>query len=119
MMTLLGAMARQEGFFVAGSRPAKNNNPGDIEAGKFTRAHGAIGSDGRFAIFRTTTDGYTCMAKLLDSAYHGMTIGDALAKYAPPVENQTSVYLAHILNWTGLKATDIISDHLELPGSGS
>jgi hypothetical protein len=114
-MTLLEAMARQEGFFAVGSRPKKNNNPGDIEYGKFARAHGAIGTDGRFAKFPTARDGYKAMAALLASAYHGMTVEAALNKYAPPIENQTNVYLAHVCEWTGLKPTDIISDHLELP----
>ena len=114
-MTLLAAMARQEGFFAAGSRPQKNNNPGDLEYGKFAKAHGAIGTDGRFAIFPDAATGYAAMAALLHSAYAGMTIEAALNKYAPPVENQTNVYLAHVCEWTGLQPTDIISDHLEIP----
>lgn len=114
-MTLLEAMARQEGALVPGSRPQRNNNPGDLEYGKFARAHGATGCDGRFAIFASIRDGYKAMAALLASAYCGMTIEDALNKYAPPVENNTNVYLSNVCGWTGLAPTDIISDHLELP----
>jgi hypothetical protein len=115
MMLLLEAMARMEGFFVAGSRPQRNRNPGDIEYGSFARAHGAIGGDPRFAIFPDIATGYQCQAALLAEHYRGMTIKDALNKYAPPVENQTDVYLKDILQWTGLQATDIISDYLEIP----
>jgi hypothetical protein len=115
MMKLLEAMARQEGFFVIGSRPQKNNNPGDIEYGGFASKNGAIKGDPRFAIFPDIETGYKAMAALLLEHYNGMTIEQALNKYAPPVENQTNVYIEHICEWTGLSPTDIISEHLELP----
>lgn len=115
MMTLLGAMARMEGFGVPGTRPTRNNNPGDLEYGKFARAHGAMGGDPRFAIFPTPQAGWLAMRALLASAYQGQTIGFALNHYAPPGENQTNVYLKNICEWSGLKPTDIISEHLELP----
>jgi hypothetical protein len=114
-MLLLEAMGRMEGFGKPGTRPTRNNNPGDIEYGRFAIAHGATGTDGRFAIFATPQAGYACMAALLGSAYAGMTIEAALNKYAPPVENNTNLYLQDILEWTGLQATDIISQHLDIP----
>jgi hypothetical protein len=116
-MLLLEAMARMEGYYVEGSRPNRNKNPGDIEYGNFARAHGAIDTDGRFAIFPSSAVGFNCMASLLREHYNGMTIEAALRKYAPPIENDDFVYLFNILKWTGLKATDIISDHLETPSA--
>ena len=107
-MTVLQAMAKQEGFYVPGSRPARNHNPGDIEYGKFARAHGAIGTDGRFAIFATDEDGFAAMRALLMSAYRGLTVEAALNKYAPPIENQTNTYLAHVCEWANVKPTDIM-----------
>jgi hypothetical protein len=112
MTLLLEAMARQEGFFALGSRARRNHNPGNIEYGKFARAHGALGSDGRFAKFADDASGFRAMRGLLLSAYQGMTIAAALNKYAPPVENDTSTYLQHVLLWTGLSGEDIIDQHL-------
>lgn len=111
-MTLLEAMARQEGFYLQGSRPKRNNNPGDLEDGKFARAHGAAGTDGRYAIFPDVVTGFAAMRALLLSAYSGMTVEAALNKYAPPVENQTSVYLAHVCQWANVQPTDIIDQVL-------
>lgn len=112
-MTVLEAMAREEGFYAPGNdRPKKNNNPGDIEYGKFAKAHGAIGSDGRFAIFPTINAGWAAMRALLLSAYKGLTIKQALDKYAPPVENQTNVYLANVCKWANVQPTDLIDEHL-------
>lgn len=112
-MTLLEAMARQEGFYAAGNdRPKKNNNPGDLEYGKFTRAHGAIGSDGRFAIFKTVADGWAAMRALLLSAYKGMTVEAALGKYAPPKENNDNIYLQNVCKWADVNPTDIIDEVL-------
>ena len=34
-----------------GTRAWRNNNPGNIEGSNFANTHGAIGGDGRFAIF--------------------------------------------------------------------
>ena len=111
-MTLLEAMARQEGFFVKGTRPNRNNNPGDIEDGPFARKHGAIGSDGRFARFGTAAAGFAAMAALLRMHYRGLTIRAALNKYAPPVENATDIYLEHVCEWANVHPDDLIDDHL-------
>jgi hypothetical protein len=118
-MLLLEAMAREEGFYVPGTRPNRNHNPGDIEYGPFAIANGATGTDGRFAIFADDATGFAAMAALLAEHYAGMTIEAALNKYAPPVENQTNVYLQRVCEWTGLQPTDIISEYLDLPGTAT
>ena len=111
-ITLLQAMARQEGFYSKGTRPNRNNNPGDIEYGAFARAHGATGSDGRFAIFPNAAAGFAAMAALLLRHYQGLTVAQALNKYAPPIENATNVYLSHVCEWAGVQPGDLIDDHL-------
>jgi hypothetical protein len=103
MMTFMEAIAREEGFFTPSTRPRRNNNPGDIEWGKFTQAHGALYGDPRFAIFQTQAAGFAAMRALLLSAYVGLTVAQALNKWAPPVENRTNQYIAHVCEWTGLK----------------
>ncbi len=57
-MELIDAIARMEGFYAAGSRAQRNNNPGNIVWGEFTQEHGALhievtpaGEKARFAVF--------------------------------------------------------------------
>ena len=111
-MTLLEGMAKMEGFGRPNARPTKNNNPGDLEYGPFAKAHGAIGTDGRFAIFPDPATGFSAMRALLQTKYGGMTLEDALNKYAPPVENQTNVYLKDVCSFVGCQPTDIIDNLL-------
>jgi hypothetical protein len=108
-MTLLEAMARQEGFHVPGSRPARNNNPGDIEYGRFTQAHGATHGDPRFAVFPDATTGFNAMRALLQSAYLGLTVEQAMNKWAPPVENATNLYIAAVCKMTGMSPEDVLT----------
>ena len=108
VITLVEAIAREEGFYVQGTRAQRNNNPGDIEYGNFAAHHGATGSDGRFAIFPDAATGFTALRELLMQDYAGMTLKAALNRFAPPVENDTGRYLSNIMAWTGAAATDII-----------
>ena len=88
--------------FSSGSRAWRNNNPGTLEYGKFARNHGAIGSDGRFAIFPDATTGFKAMAELLaTSPYQKLTIEGAINRYAPPNENNVENYLKSIERQTG------------------
>jgi hypothetical protein len=102
MMTLPEAIAREEGFYVIGSRAQRNNNPGNLCSGEFTTLHGATGSDSRFAIFPTAVAGFACLSALLTSpAYIGLNLSKALNKYAPPVENATNSYISNVCAWVG------------------
>ena len=88
--------------FSGGSRAWRNNNPGNLEYGKFARNHGAIGSDGRFAIFPDAMTGFKAMAGLLaTSPYQKLTIEGAINRYAPPNENNVENYLKSIERQTG------------------
>jgi len=86
-----------------GTRAWRNNNPGNIEYGPFTIANGAIGSDGRFAIFATFEAGQAAQEKLIfeTSTYRNLTLSAAIAKYAPAVENNTGRYQAAVLASVG------------------
>lgn len=111
-MSLLEAIARQEGFYSKGSRPQRDNNPGDIEYGPFAREHGAVGSDGRFAVFPDVQTGFAAMQALLQSkSYSGLSIADALRRWAPSSENDTGAYAQHVQQWTGLDPRSSISDY--------
>jgi hypothetical protein len=125
-------MARQEGFFRRGTRPQKLQNPGDIQYGKFAKAHGAIGSDGRFARFATVEDGYRCMAALLSSPTYlhgkatikqavylwlGYSLADAKKDVLKPNEkgNYPRIYVANVCADSGLTPETVIADHLQTP----
>ena len=78
--------------FSGGSRAWRNNNPGNLEDGKFARDNGAIGTDGRFAIFPDATTGFNAMAGLLSTnAYQNLTIEGAINRYAPPNETMLKI----------------------------
>ncbi|WP_461342220.1 hypothetical protein [Bradyrhizobium sp.] len=67
----------------SGSRGDRNNNPGNIEDGPFARAHGATGSDGRFAVFPDYATGSAAQEALLAGAgYHGLTLHQFAQRYA-------------------------------------
>jgi hypothetical protein len=111
MLTLIEAMARQEGYLIPGSRSQRRNNPGDIVEGQFAQAHGALPPDGdRFAAWPTPETGYAAMRRLLQIGYIGLTLEQALNKWAPPTENATSSYLAHVLTWTGMHADTVLTE---------
>jgi len=75
------------------SRGWRNNNPGNMEYGSFAKSHGAIGSDGRFAIFPDVETGLRAMRALLKSSkYRNLTPKQALYRYAPPGENDVQAY---------------------------
>jgi hypothetical protein len=68
-----------------GSLAWRNNNPGNLEAGHMADEAGAIGGDGRFAIFPDETTGEAALEAHLNGAnYSSLTINAAIAKRTPP-----------------------------------
>ena len=95
-----GAAAPAAGGGAGGqSRGDRNNNPGNIEFGPFARAHGATGSDGRFAIFPDKASGESAMADLLMRNYTGLTLAQIQQKW---VGNADAGYLGSMSSATGL-----------------
>jgi hypothetical protein len=85
---------------LTGPRPIRNNNPGNLEFGPFARSQGAVGSDGRYAVFPTPEIGQQAKINLLKtSTYQNLTLRDAFNRYAPPSENPN--YLRDLNNFTG------------------
>lgn len=93
-----GSVVRQDG-----ARNWRNNNPGNIEAGKFASSMGAIGSDGRFAIFPSYEAGRAAKSKLIfdGKGYKDLALTDAISRYAPPSENNTKAYQSSVLAAVG------------------
>jgi len=88
---------------VEGSRAWRTNNPGNLEYHQFARDHGAIGPDGRNAVFPDEQTGAEAIAALLQTnTYQLLTIREAITRYAPPDENDTEDYINTIRRQTGL-----------------
>ena len=87
-----------------GTRAWRNNNPGNIEYGKFAKAHGAIGTDGRFAVFPSYQAGRAAKEQLLfnSTGYSGKTLAQAITRYAPHFENDTNGYIGTVARDTGV-----------------
>jgi hypothetical protein len=84
---------------VGGHRNWRANNPGNIEYGAFAQQHGAIGTDGRFAVFPTMEMGYKAADALMKSKnYQDLSIGQAMSRWAPPSENDTGAYQKQFAN---------------------
>src|SRR5271167_2931667 len=93
-----------------GDRNWRNNNPGNLEAGAFSTSHGAIGSDGRFAIFPTAESGAQALQSLLQTnTYQSLSVGDAIARFAPANENDTAAYSQFIQDHVGETTTTPMS----------
>lgn len=86
-----------------GSRNWRNNNPGNINYGDYAVSMGAIGTDGRFAVFPTYAIGKAAKEKLIfeGSGYRGLTLTQMINRYAPPSENNTTWYQNIVLAAVG------------------
>lgn len=95
-----------------GARNWRNNNPGNLEYGSTARNYGAIGTDGRFAVFDEYNTGRTAKEGLLfnNSRYNNLSIRDAISKYAPPFENNTTAYVNAITSALGVPDTTTLSE---------
>jgi hypothetical protein len=103
-----GTVERREG-----ARNWRNNNPGNIEFGPFAEANGAIGSDGRFAVFPTYEAGRAAKGALLFSSdgYEGKSIASALERYAPRSDNNnTDAYIATVAGALGVDPNTPLAD---------
>ena len=120
-MTLLEAMARQEGFYIGGSLAQRNHNPGNIISGQFATAHGSIGAGLGYAVFPDDLTGFAAMRALLTGpAYRGLTVEAAINKWCPPQDgseltagNQPDVYVRNVCQWCQCQPADIIDSMLD------
>jgi len=80
-----------------------NNNPGNL---RYAGQAGASQGEGGFARFSTPQAGYAALHNqiALDGS-RGLTLGQFISKYAPPTENNTSLYLQQITARVGASAS--------------
>ena len=121
--TFLTAIATEEGYYVDGSRPHRNNNPGDLIWGSEAERFGATHGDPRFAVFPNPQTGWEALKRWfsipahyedgkLVAGYLGAKIKDAVFRFAPPEENNSDSYLANVLTWTGLSGEDVLTTEI-------
>lgn len=84
------------------SRGLKNNNPGNIEKNS-TKWQGLSKEqkDSRFFQFESMAWGYRAMFRTLSTykSKHGRkTLSEMIARWAPPVENDTAAYIKIVSN---------------------
>lgn len=89
---------------VEGNRNWRNNNPGNIEYGDFAKSMGAIGTDGRFAVFPTYEQGRDAKSNLIFESpnYRELPLSGAISRYAPSFENDTAGYLRQVAEAAGV-----------------
>jgi RHS repeat-associated protein len=93
-----------------GSLSWRNNNPGNMRDTAFAESEGAIGEAHGFAVFPTVDAGTQALGDLLQTnTYQGLTVGQAISRYAPPVENDTANYTNMIGQFTGIDPTTPMS----------
>jgi hypothetical protein len=104
---------------VGGTRAWRNNNPGNItwkgrekQKGAFADRHGAIGSDGTFAIFPNVETGRLARNRLLEGpSYRDRTLNETIEKYdsaSGPKEREQ--YKKNISQWTGIRLDRKLGD---------
>lgn len=94
-------------------RGIRNNNPGNIDRNT-TRWDGmaADQSDPRFVVFDSPEYGIRALAKVLLSYQrkHGLdTVSKIINRWAPPSENDTGAYAAHVAARVGVGPDDRVS----------
>lgn len=87
------------------SRGLRNNNPGNIRRSGVEYRGERQSDDLQFKQFAAPAWGYRAMFMLLHTyrvRYGLETVGDMVARYAPPSENRTGLYAAAVCRWAGI-----------------
>ena len=93
-----------------GSAAWRNNNPGNIVYGPYAISQGAIGQNGNFAVFPDASTGTTALGNLLGgSTYQSLTVDQAISRYAPAFENNTSAYQSFVSTQLGTSGSTSMS----------
>lgn len=101
---LASAIASAEGYFVPGSLPARNNNPGDLRAAPWLPSPKIVNN------FWSASSPAQGIAGLyhqlaLDIA-RGQSLRQLVTSWAPPTENNTANYLAETARRVGITNVD-------------
>lgn len=117
VMLFAEAIASAEGFFRSGSRPQRNNNPGDL-----TLAFGqpTTGKDGSFPIFATVDAGWTALYTQVNEMFFGgsayynpsMTIAQVGYTYANGANDPQGAanWAVNVASYLGVTSDTVLSD---------
>ena len=91
------------------NRGIENNNPGNIRLGKspwLGKKPHHLNTDGSFEQFESLPYGDLAIIKLMENYRRKgfKTLRQIFNRYAPPKENNTNLYLANVVKWTGINA---------------
>jgi hypothetical protein len=89
------AIAAAEGFYLPGSRPSRNHNPGDMTADLIGRA---VGTDGSFVVYANDSDGWKNLYVQINAWFNGTS--------SYHNSNSTIADLAGLGHETGYTSTD-------------
>ena len=97
-------------------RGVRNNNPGNIDRTAVVwqgedRSPDARRREPRFCVFVTPQAGFRALAKALltyQRKHELRTVKEIINRWAPPVENDTSAYVAQVAREVGVDATEIV-----------
>lgn len=93
---LAACMMHVEGYYSTKSLAYRNSNPGNLEH-----------PDGRFCVFTSKLAGYCALLDdILDN--RGKALAAFLAKYAPPSENDSAMYLAVVSALSGVAPSEVL-----------
>lgn len=93
-------------------RGIRNNNPGNIRHSSTKWVGEVKGSDPSFKTFSSPAFGIRAMAKLLGNyqRFYGLnTIRKMISRWAPPSENDTAAYIAHVVKGSGIGPDDEVT----------
>ena len=96
-MTLLAKLiAEREGFFKAGTLPARDHNPGDLRHSPHSEHPG--GDPNAIGVIDSDVDGWADLERQLQLyAERGLVLHAAIYEWAPPNENDTEGYLDFVV----------------------
>lgn len=97
-----------------GTKSWRFYNPGMLVHGEFTRKQGALGSDGKLAIFASYSAGRKALEMLLfesNQNYKEMSVTDAIKKFAPTKDGyKPPKYAAQVAKAAGVKLDTKLKD---------
>jgi hypothetical protein len=106
------AIARAEGFYVAGSRPARNHNPGDMTADLIGRS---TGKDGSFVVYANDGDGwlnlYAQINAWLNGTSHHATADSTISQIASfYTDTEQDIWANNVANYLGVDVSTPIGE---------
>lgn len=100
-------------------RGIRNNNPGNIRHGSNWNGLAEEQPDSAFCTFIKPEYGIRAMGKILlnyQKLYGLDTVSEIINRWAPPVENDTGAYAAHVAEKIGVDPDEKISVYSNLQG---